>query len=169
MKTEDAYYFTITPSFVDVSPSPLPWFVYSNLLQSVSRSFINRLHLTWWGYLMCVVRADILLATRCESRLKFDVPPSHLLYELKQYTKHLSWKPYLVQANKFTRQKRVNNLVPGVYCVIWNLVQLFSDNNTLVLRTRVLLSPKSSLDSIYHTWNSVFNPSISTMPHNRVS
>ena len=46
--------------------------------------------------------------------------------------------------------KRVNNLVPGVYRVVWNLVQLFGDNNTLVLRTRVLLSPKSSLDSIPH-------------------
>ena len=34
--------------------------------------------------------------------------------------------------------------------MVWNLVQLFDDNNTLVLRTRVLLSPKTSLDSIPH-------------------
>ena len=41
------------------SPAPLPWFVYSNLLQNVSRPFINPTHLTWHGYFMHVVRADI--------------------------------------------------------------------------------------------------------------
>ena len=41
------------------SPAPLPWFVYSNLLQNVSRSFINPTDLTWHGYFMHVVRADI--------------------------------------------------------------------------------------------------------------
>ena len=42
------------------------------------------------------------------------------------------------------------NLLPGVYCVVWNLMQLFGDNNTLVLHTRMLLSPKRSLNSIPH-------------------
>ena len=41
------------------SPAPLPWFVYSNLLQNVSRPFINPTHLTWHGYFMHVVPADI--------------------------------------------------------------------------------------------------------------
>ena len=41
------------------SPTPLPWFVYSNLLQNVSRPFINPTRLTWHGYFMHVVRADI--------------------------------------------------------------------------------------------------------------
>ena len=29
------------------------------------------------------------------------------------------------------RDRSLNNLVPGVYRVVWNLVQLFGDNNTL--------------------------------------
>ena len=29
-----------------LSPAPLPWFVYSNLLQNVSRPFINPTHPT---------------------------------------------------------------------------------------------------------------------------
>ena len=51
--------FMVIPSIIAVSPSPLPWFVYSNLLQNVSRSFINPTHLTWHGYFMHIVRADI--------------------------------------------------------------------------------------------------------------
>ena len=41
------------------SPTLLPWFVYSNLLQNVSRPFINPTHLMWHGYFMHVVHADI--------------------------------------------------------------------------------------------------------------
>ena len=93
-----------------------------------------------------------VLATGCESCLaKFNVPPWSLSWaETVHKTPCHSWKPYLVQTNKFTGQKRVNNLVPCVYRVVWNFMQLFSDNNTLVLRTHVLLSQNSSLDSIPH-------------------
>ena len=41
------------------SPSLLPWFVHSNLLHNASRPFINPMHLTWHGYFMHVVCADI--------------------------------------------------------------------------------------------------------------
>ena len=40
------------------SLSPLPWFVYSNLLQNASIP-INPTHLTWHCYFMHIVRADI--------------------------------------------------------------------------------------------------------------
>ena len=39
-------------------PALLPWCVYSNLLQNVSRSFINSAHLTWHGYFTHVVREN---------------------------------------------------------------------------------------------------------------
>ena len=81
------------------SPAPLPWFVYSNSLQNVSRPFINLTHLTWRGYFTHVVLADI--RTSHAVTLKFYVP-SLCLSWLKQYTKHLYWKHYLLQSNKLT-------------------------------------------------------------------
>ena len=70
------------------SPSPLPWFVYSNLLQNASRPFINPTHLTWHGYLYA---QTYVLAMHRKLRLKFYVHSSSLSW-LKQYTKHLYWK-----------------------------------------------------------------------------
>ena len=70
--------FTISPSVGNVSPAPLPWFVYSNLLQNVSRPFINPTHLTWHGYFMHVVRADIRASHMSKLPLKFCVPISRL-------------------------------------------------------------------------------------------
>ena len=78
MNENGGYYFTATPCFVDVSLSLLPWFVYSNLLQSVSRSFINLVHFTSPGYFTRVVHADIRTSHTCESHLKFNVPRSGL-------------------------------------------------------------------------------------------
>ena len=155
MNENSGWDFTILPSVSSVDSvgnvitAPLPWFVYSNLLQNVSRPFINPTHLTWRGYFMYVVRANIALYIKPHI-LSYAYVPSSLLSWLKQYTKHLYWKHYLVQNNKLAGWKRVNNLVPGVYRVVWNLVQLFGDNSTLVLLTRVFLSRKSSLDSIPH-------------------
>ena len=59
MNENGGVYFTVVPSFDDVFPAPVSWFVYSNLLQKVSKSFINPAHLRWRGYFMHVVPGDI--------------------------------------------------------------------------------------------------------------
>ena len=101
MKVTDEISRYRDPVSAMLSPAPLPWFVYSNLLQNVSGPFINPTHLTWHGYFMHVVRADIGTSHARKLRLKFYVPSWHLSW-LKQYTKHQYWKHYLVQTNKLT-------------------------------------------------------------------
>ena len=53
-----------------LSPAPLPWFVYSNLLQNFSRPFINQTHLTWHSYFMHVVPVVVsyALSSTCLAR-----------------------------------------------------------------------------------------------------
>ena len=79
-------------------PALLPWFVYSNLPQNVSRSFINPVHRT-----LCNAAISRMLSVRTyvlASRRKFDMP--HHLPWAEQYTGHLSCEHDLVQTNKFT-------------------------------------------------------------------
>ena len=68
----------VIPSIVDVSPSPFPWFIYSNLLQNVSRSFINSATLCEVAISWLFHAQTYALATHPKSCLKFDVPRSRL-------------------------------------------------------------------------------------------
>ena len=88
----------VIPSVVDVSPSSLPWFVYSNLLQNVSRSFINSSAPCNMAVSCTLYVQTYVLATRRKSTCLTGA-----CHGLKQYTKHLSCTPYLVQINKFSR------------------------------------------------------------------
>ena len=102
MNENGGWDFTVIPSIIAVSPSPLPWFVYSNLLQNVSRPFINPTHLTWHGYFMHVIHADIRTSGRVVSYALSSTYLARACHGLKQYTKHMYWKHYLVQTNKLT-------------------------------------------------------------------
>ena len=73
MNENRGWYFTVIPSIVAVSPSLLPWFVYSNLLQNVSRSFINPTHLTWHSYSCTLYAQTYLLSTHRKLRPKFEI------------------------------------------------------------------------------------------------
>ena len=92
---------------------------------------------------------DIPLATHHKSGPKFNVPRWHLSWA------ETAFKPPVLSASPRAKNKFIG--VEKGYHVIWNLMHLFGDNNTLVLASMCYYyHQKATLDSINH-WNSASN------------